>query len=588
MTNKSDGAPPKSCPQHPDPVGGSAKWPREQIEITREEKFWSSRTFLTHVRDFARARQAAPWPTLLVVLARADTATEPNIVLPALVGSYKSLNLFVALVGVSGGGKGASEGAGSDAVEFVNGNGDTIEIPELPIGSGEGIARSFQRPDAAGDPVRRVLFNIAEVDTLGALGKRQGATLMPELRKVYSGEQLGFANAGKDTRTAVAAHAYRACVIIGVQPLKAEPLLGDAHGGTPQRILWAKTSDPDALEDPGTPPEPIQVKIKAYSAERVVMVVPDVASTAIRRHRLAVLREEAVDPLDGHRMLTCLKVAAVLAIIDGRTEINEEDWQLADTVMRVSDRTRREVQQAAAEQSRKANKARALAAAERDEIVGNHNFDRAYKRVLSWVEKGPAVRTELRRKLKVDIRGNFDAAVAELIDRGLIRERKIDGKPVLELVTEGLRDSGTQSPNNAPDLRIAGRDDEDSGRDSSPLGEAIESLESSGGVPQKPASTCGDDARVPESLSPSDETLVPHDRREIVRGYVKSKIEKSNGELVTKTALTHCLSGTTGDRKLLSAVLADLVAEGLLSTGEVPDKTRTTIGYRINPEKRAS
>lgn len=508
--------PPPSCPQHPtfdrtcsdcrDCDRERADWLRVKIEIAREEKFWTARPFLEHVRDYARAKQAAPWSTLGVVLARAVAATEPNIVLPALIGSHKSINLFVALVGTSGGGKGASGGAGTDAVDFVDGNGETIWTDVLPIGSGEGIAKSFQssRDD---DRPTRVLFNIDEVDTVGALGKRQGATLMPELRKVYSGEQLGFANAGKDTRKIVPAHGYRACVTVGVQPLKSEPLLADSDGGTPQRFLWLKVSDPNAQEEESEPPRPKRVHIKSWSGPRVEMDVPDVAKIAIRRHRLAVLREEDVDPLDGHRMLTCLKVASALAIIEGRTEITEEDWHLAETLMRVSDRTRSEVQRIVAEQSRRSNRARAIAVAERDEIIGNHKFDRARDRILDWLGKEAAARTVLRRKLKEDIRPNYDAAVADLIDRGLIREREVDGKSVLELVTQGLRDSGTQASETYPDQRFPG---EGAGTQSGtrvPATAGGESLESPGRVPEKPGSTCGNDARVPESLSPSSERL---------------------------------------------------------------------------------
>ena len=38
-------------------------------------------------------------------------------------------------------------------------------------------------------------FSVPEVDTLTALGNRQGATLMPILRSAWSGEQLSFAYA---------------------------------------------------------------------------------------------------------------------------------------------------------------------------------------------------------------------------------------------------------------------------------------------------------------------------------------------------------------------------------------------------------
>jgi hypothetical protein len=66
-----------------------------------------------------------------------------------------------------------------------------------------------------------VLFAVPEVDTLASLLGRQGVTVEGELRKLYSGEQLGFTNAQKATRSVVAAHSYRAALTVGVQPLRA-------------------------------------------------------------------------------------------------------------------------------------------------------------------------------------------------------------------------------------------------------------------------------------------------------------------------------------------------------------------------------
>ena len=50
-----------------------------------------------------------------------------------------------------------------------------------------------------------------------------------------------------------------------------------------------------------------------------------------------------VDPLDGHRLLCQLKVAAALMRLCNRTEITSKDWELAGIVMAVSDRTRAQV-----------------------------------------------------------------------------------------------------------------------------------------------------------------------------------------------------------------------------------------------------
>lgn len=388
--------------------------------------FWTARDELAHIRQFARARRAGPWAVLGVVLARVTAATEPTVLLPPIIGSAKSTNMFVALVGPSGGGKGAAEGAAADAVEFI-GQPGRIPIEEFPIGSGEGIARTFQT-GALGEAGQRTraMFTAAEVDTIAAIGARQGSTLMAELRKVYMGEQIGFANANKHTRTTLDPHSYRACLTIGVQPLKAGPLLSDADGGTPQRFLWMPVSDPDAPEERPAAPDRLSIKIGS-GTDRLELVVPDVAREAMDIHRLAVLRGEDVDPLDGHRMLTQLKVAAALAFLAERVSISDEDWMLAKTVIHVSDRTRSWVQKQLTEHARAANRARALAKAEEAGIIAESTDDRERDRIRGAIlrrlkrREGLTVsRKDLRNTLKSNLRDRFDAVLVDLLSEGAI------------------------------------------------------------------------------------------------------------------------------------------------------------------------
>lgn len=383
------------------------------------DAFWAARPALQHVLTLARARGVGPWATLGAALARAVATIPPEIMLPGIVGSRMSLNLFVALIGPSGGGKGAAEATALDGFSLPY-----VEV--VPLGSGEGVNRTFRpvgtKPDEP-NPVTAAIFSAPEIDTVAAVASRQGSTLSAELRKMYSGEQLGFANASKDTRSIVAAGSYRACLIIGVQPLRAHTLLGASDGGLPQRFVWLPTSDPDAPDEP--PPDPGKWKISRPSWLRAVgsavdLIVPEAASKTIRAHRLAVLREDPhVDPLDGHALLTRLKVAASLMALDGRTVVSTEDWSLAGYVMDVSNYTRERCQRALAEQSRSANTARALAAADREEVISDRRHQRCKESVLRWVAKlpdgGTISRQQLTRSIKSDIRDCFDAAIGELI-----------------------------------------------------------------------------------------------------------------------------------------------------------------------------
>jgi hypothetical protein len=305
------------------------------------ESFWSARPVLEHVLAAARARGVGPWALLGAALARAVATVPAEITLPGIVGSRMSLNLFVALVGPSGGGKGAAEAAAIDAFRFAT------DIETVPLGSGEGIARTFRPVGTNADdpnPVSAAFFTAPEIDTLSTITGRQGSSLSAELRKMYSGEQLGFGNAGRDTRVIVPPGSYRACLSIGVQPLRSQALLDAADGGLPQRFAWLPISDPDALDEP--PEHPGTWKVSRPSWLRAIgthldLNVPDVAWTAIRAHRLSVLREEpGVDPLDGHSLLTRLKAAAALMALEGRTVVSDADWSLAGYLLDVSAFTR--------------------------------------------------------------------------------------------------------------------------------------------------------------------------------------------------------------------------------------------------------
>ncbi|MEZ0052112.1 hypothetical protein ABIA30_003124 [Mycobacterium sp. MAA66] len=394
------------------------------------ETFWTARTVLTHIHTFARARRRCPWAVLGVALVYANGVIPPAVALPPHVGGRGSLNLFVALTGPSGAGKGTSEAAARDAIQFQLHTGEPVDLPEFPIGSGEGIARTFMPPTPtkkkAGeeDPPHReeiwtAVFSVPEIDTAAGLFARSGSTLESELRKVFSGEQLGFTNAQAHTRTRVPAHSYRAGLIFGVQPGRAGVLLDGAAGGTPQRMVWLPVLDADMPDERPDEPAPVVVRAPKFSGD---LPVPQIARDAIDAHQLAMHRGE-VEALDGHKLLVRLKVAAALMVLDGRDlpAISDDDWQLAGVVMEVSDETRAWVQRERSSASRAANRARALAIADRDDIVSDRKLQRVRKAIVRWLEKaGEQSAADLRQKLKADLRGDFGAAVAELADDGVI------------------------------------------------------------------------------------------------------------------------------------------------------------------------
>jgi hypothetical protein len=341
----------------------------EPVEAIDEGAFWAARPVLTHLHDFARARRAAPWAVLGVTLARVVVATPPMVVLPPLIGGDASLNLFVAVVGASGSGKGAASAVATEALPVGH-------LNSIPIGSGEGLTHLFVRRTKGGieQHATAVLSDVGEIDTITALNARQGSTLQSVLRQAYMGEQFGFAYADPAKRLVVGAHAYRLGLIVGVQPARAAGLLDDADGGTPQRFIWMPADDPGAPDVAPAAPEPWKWRPAAHperdARNRRRLPVCDTAVTAIDAGRLARVRGEQ-SVLNGHALLSREKVAAALGLLEGRAEVGEEDWRLAGVVMDVSDRTRTQIEQTLLAAQRDSNHARADAEGERAVIVSD-------------------------------------------------------------------------------------------------------------------------------------------------------------------------------------------------------------------------
>ncbi|MFI6779103.1 phage/plasmid primase, P4 family [Nocardia sp. NPDC050412] len=90
------------------------------------------------------------------------------------------------------------------------------------------------------------------------------------------------------------------------------------------------------------------------------------------------------------------------------------------------------------------------------------------------------------------------------------------------------------------------------------------------------------------SGEPVNSRPVEPGREEKVRGYLLARLGKANGDPVPRSAMQQCVSGKTGDRALVPAVLADLIAEGALIEQQIPGKRKGAIGYRLRAHAEAS
>jgi PHD/YefM family antitoxin component YafN of YafNO toxin-antitoxin module len=156
---------------------------------------------------------------------------------------------------------------------------------------------------------------------------------------------------------------------------------------------------------------------------KVILGVCQVARDTIDAARVARLRGDG-EALDGHALLCRLKVAAVLAIIDGRVEITEQDWDLARVIATKSEWTRQEVVRTLEQKRHEANTARGKAEAERTLIVAETVEDAAIKRVARAIVRKLSrewiARNDLRKMFAGRDRGYIDAAIDRLVEAGQI------------------------------------------------------------------------------------------------------------------------------------------------------------------------
>jgi hypothetical protein len=392
------------------------------------------------MRDFARARRVGPWALLGCVLVRVVASTTHRFVLPPLAGGHVSLNLFTGIVAMTGGGKGTSESASHDA----------IDLPYTEVvgpGSGEGIGHLFKAWDSKEKVYFQyrdaVIISAAEVSTLNALKGRQSSTLFPELNKAWMGEPLGFAYVAKEKSLHIKRHEYRLCLITGIQPANASTLLDDADSGTPARYLWMPTGDRCA---PAVPPDN-PGKWRGWSiaksvnpnADPTTLLPIDVCQTAcdaVDAAALDRLHEVSTDPLNSHKLLSRLKTAAALAMLESRAGvITEEDWQLAGAVHAVSDQTRERMIHTLRDKTRNAGTARAIEEGRREDIRGavaeENLIRRACQLILTKLRPDWVSAAKVRGGLSPKMRDAFDAAVERLLEAGQIEMEEIDyhGQP---------------------------------------------------------------------------------------------------------------------------------------------------------------
>jgi hypothetical protein len=422
---------------------------------TEYETFWSQREVLKVIHGYARSRGAAPWAVLGEVFVQISTAKDWRIKLPAIVGGEVPLNLFVALVGPSGGGKGIAQRAGRAAI-IIQGCG---KATMLPIGSGQAMAHAFMAPakpvKKSGDPdpfaddntppppvqhTWNVIFDVPEISTLGGMADMTGSQLNGEMCKGFFGETLGGFYVDTAKRVPVPEGQYAMGFIMGVQPKKADILLGSEDGGTPQRVLWLSVSNNGITRERPADPEPFvwqHPTIYAGANETMLVdvcpeVVAEVWEAHYQRASTSVDGDIASD-LDGHIFLTRMKVAATFGLAEGRISVSKDDWRLAGIVMEHSLRVRNIVENVQRKMAVEKNVTSAKAAAVKQAVIEDSDAARKVGSASDWIRgklagHGWVTHSPLRQRCAARLRPYFDEAMDALVTTHIVESRPVSGR----------------------------------------------------------------------------------------------------------------------------------------------------------------
>lgn len=349
------------------------------------DEFWNARPCLQHIRDAAHNRARSADAVLLFTLGRVAAITHPTIMLPAIAGGRASLNFLGGIISSSGGGKSTAGSVARDLVPIDLKN----VVADVPPGSGEGLTELYfemvDEEDASGKnrKVKRqtksgAFIYLDEGQALAEMGNRKGATLLPTLRSAWSGEVIGQSNATEATHRVLKAHSYRMAIMVGFQLEYAASLIADAAGGTPQRFVFATATDPSVPDDGPEWPGPLHIDVRPVQSLGQEISFDTELANEIRHRSVMQVRGQLVpDALDTHGDLVRMKVAALLAIIDGRLDVTREDWDLAGLIMRSSMAVRSWVIDNARRQAADSEMSYAMKLANRAAIADTTAEDRA-------------------------------------------------------------------------------------------------------------------------------------------------------------------------------------------------------------------
>ena len=341
-----------------------------------EDGFWRARPVLARMRGLANSKGQSPWPLLGWAIIRA-LHTEPySVCYQSLIGA-QALNSLVGISGPTGAGKTISQRLLEEHFVFPDNDPSRPYVKSweglIPPGSGESMPDKYvdfdplTEEEESGEipakdrlsntlvwhhPNHAAVFFFDEVGMLASRSSRQGSTLVDYMKEGWSGSEFGRTLAsGKGV--ILPRESYRFACVINTQPKRAGILFSEeaVAGGLQGRFLWFDvTAEINRDMISREPVEKFSIPAIDWTGVDCIQAL-DVMDNAHIQHHWDAL-DGLISETESHILLTQAKVAVALAVLDGRAELNQEDWDLSQLVIDHTVKTRTVIEEALVEENR--------------------------------------------------------------------------------------------------------------------------------------------------------------------------------------------------------------------------------------------
>jgi len=399
---------------------------------------------LDKVAKAAKARGVNPWGVLGAVMAWVAADIPPEVTTLSEEKGKGTFNLFVALCGQPGTGKGLTARLGSELVRReVRGNFITAGYNKPVrgmVGSPEGMISALRPRTPADDDddeddqpaqLARVIFVIDEMNRLYGERRTQESTQEGTLLSMWSNENVGVMRKHEKDTLIVDEWTYRACFLVGAQAKWVHRLASETSAGLAQRWLYLPAATthvkrPELGRKRNTTVAQlptIDIPAEVWGATTPV-VIDDFVQYCMELQAYYIRQADAdkrpVDPFKVHRAYNQARVAAALSVITrGRLEVSNEAWHLAGAVMDVSDLTRERISR---EYEHRERRDRVEAAADKVGIHDDAVVRNAEKRIVRALKDngGAMPGGKVRNALSKPQREVSEQAVSNLKQSGAI------------------------------------------------------------------------------------------------------------------------------------------------------------------------